>query len=742
MYYYKHVIKLIRKMGVLRFMRTLLRHPATTNALLDKTPVFECLLIDYNANIHYILQKTITELNEILYYVYGKNNKIDYSQLRNIDYDRFNRQNEYCSNLELSVDQLEDRTEYYCEEYQIGNDYNQMQTKLSNDTILTDIILNETIKYTKLLICSLNKGWIKKVYISLDGVPSMAKIQEQRNRRFIGAHINNIKCNIAKKFKFRNNKIFQIDIFKHRSAICTGTDFMYKIQEALTQININLDIEISTIDIQGEGEKKIIYALHDSVSKYESFCIMSPDSDMLILMGLLENNPNFVGKQIYNFRIDYQNKNQYQFFDMIKLVDNFIVYFSEKISKEITRDKMLDLFFMLVVFGNDFLPKLEPLNIIQHFDFVCESCLQLSMTKLQLIHNGKLSHEYLMQFLLLIDRDIIAISIDKDLNEKYSNYAKMCKNLSLSELELSIDKYHHRDLKPFIVTYTNIKHCLTMVKSSYSKLFNYLCQTQINPNDFDAFYKELHDDPADSYLIMILPSLLKFPQMLRTTDSRAFVKKFVYYINDCLNNNNNQDLSLIRFNVNLLVRKNRISLKQESTLTAYLAELEKIDKTLEPYKSMFGVDDIKLITYNLSTNKIVDARSTYYQTYCWTTMGAGIQHIVFEYLSGIEWLYQYYITGKKLEWSGWYYPYTKPPLVQDIINYLRTHPTCQQDIINYIESFPKNNMDPNQHYNYVTPNEYTGASVAPNLSDILHLIDGKGALYLNRCQFKWHEIGL
>ena len=64
---------------------------------------------------------------------------------------------------------------------------------------------------------------------------------------------------------------------------------MVKIQEALFHLDIDLDIEVSTLNTKGEGEKKIISAM-DDFSSYESFCIMSPDSDMLILIGLLSNN--------------------------------------------------------------------------------------------------------------------------------------------------------------------------------------------------------------------------------------------------------------------------------------------------------------------------------------------------------------------------------------------------------------------------------------------------------------------
>ena len=205
--------------------------------------------------------------------------------------------------------------------------------------------------------------------------------------------------------------------------------------------------------------------------------------------------------------------------------------------------------------------------------------------------------------------------------------------------------------------------------------------------------------------------------------------------------NCNQNLTEIKFHINLFSKNNNLTYDNQSNKTAYLIELEKINKSSEPYKSIFGLEDIKLFTYDLENNKLLDHRSNYYQMYVSSKMKiSDVKTMVFKYISGIEWLYQYYITGKKMEWSGWYYPYTKPPLIDDVIDFLKNYPNCQEDIIKYLENYPENNMTISEHYKYVTPNEYTGANIAPNLSDVVHLIDGKGASYLNRCQFKWHEL--
>jgi len=726
-------------MGVFKLMGTILRHPATKDALIESVPVIECLLIDYNANIHYILQKTITELNEILYYSYHKDNNI-----KNMLTYHIAENNEYNQDLELSVADIEDKIERYNEEYHLGTTYAQIYQNLTNDAKIGDIIFHETINYTRMLICSLNKGWIKKVYLALDGTPSMAKIREQRNRRYIGAHLNNIKEDIIKKYKFKNNNIHQINLFYYRSMICAGTKFMDKIQHALFHLDIGLDIEISTLSTKGEGEKKIIHAINE-YSSYDNFCIMSPDSDMLILIGLLSNKEKFKGKKLYNFRIDYQRENLYQFFDLKQLIDNFQTYFSNALKKEIGQDEMLNLFFMLVVFGNDFLPRLEPLDMSHHFDFVCESCLKLSTLGIQFVENNQLNYKYLLNFFKLINNEIIQISIEHSLNSKYFNYHKLCQKISLTEDDLK--SFHHRDLKPLKVNYYNFGKHMKILNNAYTKLLNFLKQTFVEKYNVWALYQDINSNYKDSYLLLVLPRLLKFPGSI-TSNPFNFFEKLVEYTNAdpyCCELKFRNKLMLREYNTN--TTHGNISHGNTThgntthgSMSAYLSEIEKMNKSMEPYRSIFRMADINLVTFDLFSGQIVDLRNKYYETYVKENMTKKeIEQLVQDYLVGIEWLYQYYITGAHMEWSGWQYNHTQPPLIDDIIKYLETHDNHQEHFSARLASYPENKMSPLEHYLHVTPNEYTGANVSPNLSDVLHLIDGYGAFYLNKCQIKWHE---
>lgn len=720
-------------MGVQRLMGTILRHPATKDALMEDVPLIDCLLIDYNANIHYILQKTITELNEILYLLYMREigNK---TPIHNSLFVVQNNNLESGTNLEIGEEELSELIDRYNEDHNLGTTYKEVSTVLSSEEKICDIIFKETINYTRKLICSLNKGSIKKVVIALDGTPSMAKIKEQKNRRYIGSLINNIKEDIVKKYKFRDANILQINLFYYRSMICAGTKFMEKVQQALFHLDIGLDTDVSTLNIKGEGEKKLIHIMME-MKEYENYCIMSPDSDMLILIALLCNDPKFIGKKLYNFRIDHQKKNRFQFFDLNLLLRNFQKYFSDKLKKEIDLNKMLDVFFMLVVFGNDFLPKLEPLDITQHFDFVCESCLTLSLKGLCFIEGGKLNYKYMLEFFKMINERIIEMAIEQSLNDKYNNYQKLCQTMSITENDIR-NNLCHPLLKPVTVTYKNFHKQMRILTTAYTKFMNFVQSIDIRREDIRSFYMDMKATIFDSYLLLVLPKMLRYPGSQSTSNCYLFFVNLMQYIISTRN------FRSIKFRNRLMPKDFDFhpSREQQSTLSTYMMEMEKLAKSMEPYRSIFHIETIKLVTYDLENDELIDLRPKYYETYVkQNTTKKEIENLVVDYLTGIEWLYQYYIVSKHHEWNSWAYKNTQPPLIEDIIAFLEKNPCPQELFDGILKSYPENTMGPTEHHLFVTPNDYTKAGVSPNLADVTHLIDGNGALYLNKCQIKWHE---
>ncbi len=246
---------------------------------------------------------------------------------------------------------------------------------------------------------------------------------------------------------------------------------------------------------------------------------------------------------------------------------------------------------------------------------------------------------------------------------------------------------------------------------------------------------DIHRNPIDSYFLMVLPRILRFPGSDKFNGQYKFFETLVKYLSKTMK------FHELKFHIRLMSRNyNSKRPPLTSGPSTYLSELEKLNKSMEPYRSIFHMESINLVSYDIKNGKIIDHRPQYYHTYVKQRMAKReINEMVKSYLVGIEWLYQYYITGKRMEWSGWFYNYSQPPLIDDIINYLENNPDCSNHLDTILKSYPENNMTPKQNYLYVTPNEYTLAKISPNLSDVIQLIDGKGAIYLNRCQIRWHE---
>src|SRR5579872_12411 len=136
-------------MGIFRFMSMLLKHPIMNQIVTSEVPDFECLLMDYNSNIHYVFADTITRLNEVLVWMYNQSgNTIE---------------------LVLPLDIIKSAHTYFNTEYQIGTSYQAIQATLQDPQKITDILFKEVIKYTQNLIQSVStSGKLKKIYACLD----------------------------------------------------------------------------------------------------------------------------------------------------------------------------------------------------------------------------------------------------------------------------------------------------------------------------------------------------------------------------------------------------------------------------------------------------------------------------------------------------------------------------------------------------------------------------------------------
>ena len=189
------------------------------------------------------------------------------------------------------------------------------------------------------------------VYIALDGVPTLSKILEQKKRRFIGDLIEELVKEYTVPFSF------------NKSLISPGTKFMRKISEYLNNEKFPTETIISDTDDTGEGEFKILDYIYKNKTK--DFVIYSPDADLIVLslIAWSSNLSDNTDCKIKILRFD-QNTEILNVIHINPLVNYFIFYYEERVKNKIEQDKYIkDLCFIFTVFGNDFVPRLEEINV-------------------------------------------------------------------------------------------------------------------------------------------------------------------------------------------------------------------------------------------------------------------------------------------------------------------------------------------------------------------------------------------
>jgi len=256
--------------------------------------------------------------------------------------------------------------------------YNFFYTDANNK--IDNYIINATIEKIKTLINLINPS--STIFITFDGIPPVAKLEQQRNRRF--------KSNYQQSII---NAINNTEITKwNTSSITPGTPFMKLLDERCSKVfnnpiffNVN-NIIYSGTNIYGEGEHKIFNYLR---SNKEYLCnqtnvIYGLDADLIMLsinclpfipnIYLYRETPEF----IKSINIDLEPNENY-ILNIPELSHQIINTIKPNIFKDINtlnnintlehnylfkyNSYLNDYIFLCFLLGNDFLPHFPALNI-------------------------------------------------------------------------------------------------------------------------------------------------------------------------------------------------------------------------------------------------------------------------------------------------------------------------------------------------------------------------------------------
>ena len=207
------------------------------------------------------------------------------------------------------------------------------------------------------------------LFISFDGVAPVAKLEQQRNRRYKSNYQTNMYNNI-----FTDKKIDKWNT----ASITPGTEFMKMLNEKIrkkfnnpAKYKLN-KIILSLSDDYGEGEHKIFQYIRDTKEEHKNCTnvVYGLDADLIMLS--LNHLP--INNKIYLFRetpafvnsinIELEPNKTY-LLDIPELANTIIIDMNNgRIpTTEQGYNRLYDYIFMCFFLGNDFLPHFPSVNI-------------------------------------------------------------------------------------------------------------------------------------------------------------------------------------------------------------------------------------------------------------------------------------------------------------------------------------------------------------------------------------------
>lgn len=339
-------------MGVEKFFNTLVSSYKSKLITNFNTTNADILFFDFNSIIHKISTQVISDLNYLYKILLVASN---YPSPKLISYFE-NKYKTYKDIIYLSIDFIHTPSGIQ----QLIIDLKKVDINI--------VIIYQVIKNIEYYINKIND--LQLVYISLDGVPTIGKIMEQRHRRYIGEIINYQIINKINNYEFPDklSNEYPYNYIEYNKTkfnfpklnISPGTKFMKELVKSIKNHTFPVNIQINDDTISGEGEYKIIHfiKLYKNLFLNKKIIIYSPDADMILLSSILELDINII-------RFDQQqNEDLFLSTEIFKLL--ITEYIENK--KNINQHIINDIIFIFTIFGDDFLPRLEGIQVNLHYE--------------------------------------------------------------------------------------------------------------------------------------------------------------------------------------------------------------------------------------------------------------------------------------------------------------------------------------------------------------------------------------
>jgi 5'-3' exonuclease len=591
---------------------------------------------------------------------------------------------------------------------------------------------------------------IISIIVCVDGVPSMAKINEQRKRRYMGEIVSKLV-----KDRVSDEKSEKTSFSWSRNNISPGTIFMKKMIEYLISSNfeerlkvhcINLKYyHVSGIDKMGEGEMKILHYIDNLIKKKESykhdnFIIYSPDSDVIIL--LLMKSAEKYHLNLFMLRYDQQlstYKNPvYNVIDINHFKKILYEYVSTRTNKKIEQNAVImDIVFILTVFGDDFLPKLETVRVNTDINLIMDHYI-LNLIKYGYIIDKNKENSYEINI-----ENFMAFLKSLQNKEEYflRRNARYHVSSNYNRIVDDIVGYQMNLLRELIVEY--LWKFIYYNKPEYISVSPINAHKHIETNMLAVFMNKL-EPKIDKNIIsrytkmniknnMVWDKMLNiindyYIEILNVIDGKKLKQKNIYsneiFFMEALPNQLLKDIIIyfyltyelpikvpLKTNHDKIIIQNYKSTEEPHQRKLHKMNLEeaefyKIEHKLDNYYKILNPRD--QFYYDIYFKNQID----YHNYYKLNFENANIKMIISDYLKGFNWVVNYYHNNNP-KYNNidltWYFRHNRSPLLKDIVNHtnVKLLNIKMNNTFDITNNTKHSYLTPLEHYLFVSPLNYT-----------------------------------
>ena len=221
------------------------------------------------------------------------------------------------------------------------------------------------------------------MYISVDGTAPLAKIGQQRKRRYKSVIDSKLRNEIKSKFGIKFNDCWS------NTVITPGTEFMEKLHQKLldhykNRKSVNkIQYIYSSYHTPGEGEHKILQHIKSTTHNDDNIVIYGLDADLIFLAMASKRTNIYLLREASHFDSKKEKKKE-ELYDIIDDVGQDFIFVSMSETKNaynqqlknilynrgLINEKFItgsdfsnDLIFICFLLGNDFLPHFPSIDI-------------------------------------------------------------------------------------------------------------------------------------------------------------------------------------------------------------------------------------------------------------------------------------------------------------------------------------------------------------------------------------------